>query len=79
MSDACRPNFLIVGAAKAGTSSLWHWLGQHPDVFMPENKEPGFFTHGYGLDDFDDYLRLFEGGRGKRCVGEATAAYLAAP
>jgi hypothetical protein len=37
------PNFLIVGAAKCGTSSLFHYVRQHPDVFMPEKKEPRFF------------------------------------
>ena len=34
------PNFLIVGAAKSGTSSLHNYLNQHPEVFMPSyNKE----------------------------------------
>ena len=37
------PNFLIIGAAKAGTTSLYDWLRQHPDVFMPRLKEPRFF------------------------------------
>jgi len=39
------PNFLIVGAAKCGTTSLYHYLADHPDIFMPENKEPRFFVH----------------------------------
>jgi hypothetical protein len=37
------PNFLIIGATKSGTSSLYFYLRQHPDVFMPEVKEPHFF------------------------------------
>ena len=37
------PNFLIVGAAKAGTTSLYDYLRQHPDIFMPEWKELSFF------------------------------------
>jgi hypothetical protein len=37
------PNFLIVGAPKSGTTSLYHYLRQHPDVFMPEKKELWFF------------------------------------
>ncbi len=40
-----RPTFLIIGAAKAGTTSLYHYLRQHPDVFMPEVKEPRFFAY----------------------------------
>jgi hypothetical protein len=38
-----KPNFLIVGAAKAGTTSVAKYLDQHPDVFMPEKKELRFF------------------------------------
>ena len=40
-----RPTFLIIGAAKAGTTSLYNYLRQHPDVFMPEVKEPRFFAY----------------------------------
>jgi hypothetical protein len=38
------PNFLIIGAAKAGTTSLWRALGQHPDIYMSLMKEPRFFA-----------------------------------
>ncbi len=39
------PNFLIIGAAKSGTTSLADYLGQHPDVFIPPtNKEPSYFA-----------------------------------
>ena len=39
------PNFLIVGAAKSGTSSLYHYLKQHPEIYMIRgNKEPCFFV-----------------------------------
>lgn len=37
------PNFLIVGAAKCGTTSLYNYLRQHPEVYGPHNKEPYFF------------------------------------
>ena len=40
------PNFLVIGAAKAGTTSLYHYLGQHPEVFMSPVKEPHFFALG---------------------------------
>ena len=39
------PNFLIVGAAKAGTTSLFYYLKQHPEIFMPEEKELKFFEY----------------------------------
>ena len=38
------PNFFIVGAARSGTTTLWSALRQHPDVFMPWNKEPNFYV-----------------------------------
>jgi hypothetical protein len=41
------PNFLIVGAGKSGTTSLYHYLKQHPDICMSENKEPCFFVSDY--------------------------------
>ncbi len=40
------PNFLIVGAQKAGTTSLYRYLGQHPQVFMSPVKEPQYFAFG---------------------------------
>ncbi len=39
-----KPNFLIIGAAKSGTTALYAFLKEHPDVFMPEIKEPNYFT-----------------------------------
>jgi hypothetical protein len=38
------PNFYVFGAAKAGTTAVWHWLRQHEDVFLPDVKEPGYFA-----------------------------------
>ncbi|MFD1316841.1 sulfotransferase family protein [Namhaeicola litoreus] len=42
-----KPNFLIVGAAKSGSTSLYQYINQHPEVFMPINKEPNFFVSEY--------------------------------
>ncbi len=44
MSDSQWPDFLIVGAAKAGTTALYHQLGTHPDIFMSPQKEMNFFA-----------------------------------
>jgi Sulfotransferase family len=38
------PNFFIVGAPKAGTTSLYHYLSQHPGVYMSPIKEPNYFA-----------------------------------
>lgn len=39
------PNFFVVGAQKAGTTSLYYYLKQHPEVYMSPVKEPFFFDH----------------------------------
>jgi hypothetical protein len=55
------PNFLIIGAAKCGTTSLYHYLRQHPQVFMSPVKEPRFFAFDGTRPDFrgphDELLR----------------------
>ncbi len=38
------PNFILLGAAKSGTSSVWDYLKQHPQIFMSNPKEPNFFV-----------------------------------
>ena len=40
------PNFFVIGAAKSGTTALFHCLKQHPDIFMSAVKEPGYFLFG---------------------------------
>lgn len=44
------PDFLIIGAAKSGTTSLYHYLGQHPTLyFPPQFKEPGYLCFANAL------------------------------
>lgn len=84
------PNFLHVGAAKTGTTSLYHYLRQHPDVFMSPKKGPEFFVsrfrNGFGkgpgdgskpvVSDFQTYEALFDGAGDARIVGESSVGYL---
>ncbi len=45
------PNFVVIGAAKGGTTSLHRYLSAHPDVYMSPVKEPSFFAYeGHALD-----------------------------
>ena len=86
------PNFLIIGAAKSGTTSLYRYLEQHPQVYM-KVKEPGFFAYEgrqvrlCGPEDqerFDArvvvercaYERLFADVTTEKAYGEASVAYL---
>lgn len=82
------PNFFIVGAAKAGTTSLHEYLRQHPDVFMPggdlSRKEPSHFCDPIppwqeAYRDFNTYRALFAEARDEKAVGEASAGYLISP
>ena len=78
------PDFFIVGAARSATASLWQYLTQHPDVFMPLNKEPSYFCElsNPGLAEFahfDAYLQLFAEAGDAKAVGEASVSYLWAP
>jgi hypothetical protein len=42
-ANAPKPNFFIVGAPRCGTTALYTFLKQHPDIFMADDKEPHFF------------------------------------
>ncbi len=46
------PNFLVIGAGNAGTTSLYHYLDQHPEVYMSPVKEPKFFALEGDLPDY---------------------------
>jgi hypothetical protein len=71
-----RPNFFIAGVPKAGTTSLYEYLRQHPQIFMPGNsKEPCYFVHGYGVEKWDDYLSLFKNAGDKKAIGESSSVY----
>jgi len=84
------PNFLIVGAAKSGTSSLHNYLNQHPEVFMPSYnkegmkvKEPRFLIKDLvqhrlhnGVWTIEEYQSLFEDVKDEKVIGESTVLYL---
>jgi hypothetical protein len=74
------PNFFIVGAPKAGTTSLHAYLGQHPQVYMSPVKEPSYFAPDLcwapQIFSWEGYLGLFSNVRDEIAIGEATASYL---
>jgi hypothetical protein len=73
------PNFLVVGAEKAGTTTLAALLGQHPDIFMSDPKEPMFFSHHNWDKGLSWYESLFDSADGYTAVGEASPGYTWAP
>ncbi|HEC50029.1 MAG TPA: sulfotransferase [Candidatus Desulfofervidus auxilii] len=83
------PNFLIVGAAKAGTTSLYYYLKEHPEIYMSPIKEPKFITSNFlkfpfkGRGDeliernivkiWEEYCSLFRKVNDEKAIGEASA------
>jgi hypothetical protein len=68
------PDFFIVGAAKAGTTSLYHYLDQHPDIYMSPLKEPAYFSLEVRPGNFVASRQAHV-----RRVVEETRAYLRGP
>jgi hypothetical protein len=86
------PNFLVIGAAKSGTTFLYHYLAQHPEIFMSRIRT-GYFGYcsdstprylwgttidpdRFPITNEADYLALFDGVTTERAIGEVSALYL---
>ena len=69
------PDFLVVGAMRSGTTSLFRYLEAHPEIAMVD-KELGFFTERFD-EGIDWYKSRFAAAGSARVLGEATADYLA--
>jgi hypothetical protein len=81
------PDFFIVGHAKSGTTALYEMLRRHPQIHMPDAKEPWFFASdmrarfqppraGAAPETLEEYMSLFVGAREGQRVGEASSSYL---
>lgn len=72
-------SFVIAGMQKAGTTALWHFLRQHPELFLSEKKELHFFddeTLNWHDPDYDlMYHKHFSGADISQQCGEATPIY----
>lgn len=87
------PTFLVIGAAKAGTTALYHLLDQHPQVYMSPVKETNFFcfegetldykgpgvTVNESITGFDDYRGLFSSAKHETALGEVSPMYMVLP
>ena len=72
------PNFLIVGAPKAGTTSLYEYLNAVPEIFMSSVKEPHYFAKNLvekndpilrPIRNKEEYLKLFKNAGNKKVIG----------
>ena len=80
------PDFYIVGSAKSGTTALYEMLRRHPQIFMPDSKEPWFFASELQENTpprpegtprtLEEYRAWFKGAQPGQLIGEASVLYL---
>jgi len=80
------PDFFIVGQHKSGTTALYEMLRRHPQIYMPDVKEPRFFASdlrdllqpagGSAPETLEAYLSLFDAAEDGQRIGEASPSYL---
>ena len=84
-----KPNFIVIGAMKAATTSLYTYLKQHPEIFMTKVKEPMFFNNFQQENNYkilgkkrkkpttlEEYLTMFKDVKNEKAIGEASPAYI---
>ena len=90
-----KPNFIIAGFPKCGTTSLHHYLNEHPQIFMPSQKELHFFTHEIlsklkngpkdsavkktQIQDSKRYLEFYRNVKNEIAIGDASPSYINYP
>ena len=90
-----KPNFIIAGFPKCGTTSLHHYLNEHPEIYMPTQKELHFFTYNIlsrlnngpkdaivkktHIDNIEKYLNFYNNVRNEIAIGDASPSYINYP
>lgn len=83
------PTFIVAGTFKAATTSIYDYLKQHPQIFMPEIKEAKYFVfephnpehvrarrQKYPIRTLEEYQKLFSGANDEIAIGEASPVYI---
>ena len=71
-----KPDFIIIGAAKSGTTTLYQYLCRHPQIYMSTPKEPDFFSLDMNYHKgIEWYESLFDGAKPEQICGEASTTY----
>ena len=80
-----KPNFFVVGAPKAGTTSIYSYLRNHPQVFVPKIKELHFFSYPEVTDTYykvyfckslKEYLSFYSSAKNVKIIGDFSPSYL---
>jgi len=75
LRDITLPTFILAGAPKSGSSSLWQYLRQHPEVYLPDQKELFYFDFNFEKG-VEWYSEFFSGHQTEAAIGEATVWYM---
>ena len=82
------PQFMVVGTARAGTTALYSYLRQHPEIFLPSVKEPCFFCFAgeeinfvkgkfaFAINDLDVYSSIYKNAGKDQLTGDISTPYL---
>ncbi len=83
------PDFFIIGHPKCGTTALHAMLKRHPQIYMPDIKEPQFFASDLRISEpgradaagltYEQYLALFSGARPDQLIGDASTRHIWSP
>ena len=74
------PNLFFIGVQKAGTTLWYEYLKKHPDIFLPENKEPQFFTKDELFKQgVDKYREFYSNAKDESYVGDFSPEYIFRP
>src|SRR5690606_30047138 len=89
------PNFIVAGFPKCGSTSLHYYLNEHPDIFMPKQKELHYFTHKrlsslcsgpadievdkFNIKTFEAYKAFYKGAQFYKAVGDVSPSYINYP
>ncbi len=76
-----KPNLFVVGKAKSGTTGLYWILNQHPEIFLQEKKDLGFFAKDVGkgpkkIKSEKEYKKLFSEANGEKYLGDVSARHM---
>jgi hypothetical protein len=80
LEDMRKPDFFIVGAPRCGTTAMYNYLQQHPDIFMSQEKELNFFGSDLKFNmrqlTEEDYLSHFSEAPAEKKAGDSSVIYL---
>ena len=90
-----KPNFILAGFPKCGTTSLFAYLEEHPEIFIPKRKEMNFFTNpiiskltegkgdkivnAYQVSNWEEYISYYTSVKNEKAVGDASPSYINFP